>query len=56
MIRTFLIEDEAPALERLAAAILVVAIWLLWVLGAKQLMWTLIVVAALPGAGNARRA
>ncbi len=34
---------------RIAATVLVVAVWLLWVLGAKPLMWTLIVVGVLPG-------
>ncbi|MFL5335525.1 MAG: mechanosensitive ion channel family protein [Geminicoccaceae bacterium] len=42
-------DDEAPRhAGRLAWTVLVVAIWLLWVLGAKPAMWTLIVVGALP--------
>ena len=38
---------------RLAWTALVVAVWLLWVTGAKPLMWTLIVIGLLPGAVRA---
>ena len=43
--------DVPPARRagRLAWTALIVAVWLLWVLGAKPLMWTLIVVGVLPG-------
>ena len=43
--------DVPPArrASRLAWTALVVAVWLLWVLSAKPLMWTLLVVGFLPG-------